>query len=192
MTHDIAHNGFPWGRPVRAAGWTLGALFLLVPFTAQRLGVEVVNWTRFDFLFAAGMVLAVGVPLEIAARFAHRRGYRIAVGMALVGAFLTVWFTGAVGIIGSEEHPANLIYILALAVGLLIAFVTLFRPRGMATAVFAVAAVQAAAPVLALTVFRPPVPIGELGPALVCALVFTGLFGGAGRLFLEAAKHPPA
>ncbi len=43
--------------------------------------------------------------------------YRFAVGVALAAAFLLVWMNLAVGLIGSEDNPANLMYFGVLAVG---------------------------------------------------------------------------
>src|SRR5690625_3892807 len=51
-----------------------------------------------------------GHPLEIAVRKSTLRTYRLAVAVALFTAFCLVWANGAVGIIGAENNPINLLY----------------------------------------------------------------------------------
>jgi thiazole synthase ThiGH ThiG subunit len=61
------------------------------------------------------------------------------VALALVAAMLLVWVNLAVGIIGSEDNPANIMYLGVHAVLILGALLALFRPQGMARALFATA-----------------------------------------------------
>jgi hypothetical protein len=60
----------------------------------------------------------------------------------LAAAFFTVWFTGAVGIIGTEGNPANLMFAGVLLVALLGAIISRFQPTGMAGSMLAAAFVQ--------------------------------------------------
>src|SRR5919112_4354638 len=79
--------------------------------------------------------------------------YRAAVGVALVAAFILVWMNLAVGIIGSEDNPANLMYGGVLAVGLIGAVMVRFQPHGMTNVLLGMALAQALAAGLAL-IFR--------------------------------------
>ena len=81
--------------------------------------------------------------------------YKFAIGLALITAFLLVWINGAVGIIGNENNPANLMYIGVLAVGLIGTLIARFRPYGMARALFATAIVQVLVPAIALVIENP-------------------------------------
>jgi hypothetical protein len=76
-----------------------------------------VNWTLGDFVFAGGMLLGAGVTYELAARVGNL-AYRAGAVVALGAGVLTLWVTGAVGIIGSENNPGNLGYpaVVALAI----------------------------------------------------------------------------
>ena len=76
--------------------------------------------------------------------------YRAAVGVAVAAAFILIWMNLAVGIIGSEDNPANLMYVGVLAVGIVAAVIARFRPRGMAHALVAMAVAQALVAVIAL------------------------------------------
>jgi hypothetical protein len=54
------------------------------------------------------------------------RAYRAAVGVAIAAAFILVWMNLAVGIIGSEDNPANLMYGGVLAIGIIGAVIARF------------------------------------------------------------------
>ncbi len=72
-----------------------------------------------------------------------RKPYRSAVGVAIATAFILLWVNGAVGVIGSENNEANMMYFGVLAVGIVGAVIARFEPRGMAFALFATALAQA-------------------------------------------------
>ena len=59
-----------------------------------------------------------------------RTVYRSALAMALSGAFLLVWLSLGVGIIGRDGDPANLMYFGVLAVGVAGASWPAFAPAG--------------------------------------------------------------
>jgi len=117
-----------------------------------------------------------------------RNAYRSAVGVALAAAFLIFWLNGAVGIIGTEDNPANLMFGGVLAVGIIGAIIARFRPHGMARAMVATALAQALVAVIVL--------IGGLtsplsGPVEILALIgfFVALFVGSALLFRYAARE---
>ncbi len=174
------------GRHWRIARWTAAALILLLPLVAMQFTDEV-NWDVADFALFGALLIAVGVPYELAVRTTGNNAARAAVGIALGAAFILVWVNGAVGIIGSEDNPANLMYGGVLAVGIIGAAIARFQPQGMARALFATAVAQALVAVIAL--------IGRLGapwsgPLEIVALngFFVALFTGSALLFLKAAR----
>src|SRR5205085_1358181 len=87
---------------------------------------------------------------EVVARISENTAYRAASGIAIVTAFLTVWVNLAVGMLGSERNPANLLFGGVLAIALVGALLARFRPRGMARAMQAAATAQAAMALYAL------------------------------------------
>jgi hypothetical protein len=116
--------------------------------------------------------------------------YRAAVGLALGSALLLVWVNGAVGIIGSENNEANLMYGGVLVVGAIGAIVARFKPEGMARALFATALAQTLVAVIAL--------VGRLGspnsgPLEIVTVngFFVALFVGSAVLFWKAARGQP-
>jgi hypothetical protein len=118
------------------------AFVLLAPWTAMQFTDEV-NWTPSDFLRAGSLVLGVGIAFELALRRRASRTYRAAAALALAAGFLLFWINGAVGVIGSEDNPANLLYAGVLAVAALGSLAALFRPAGMALAMVATALTHA-------------------------------------------------
>jgi hypothetical protein len=126
---------------------------------------------------------------ELAARLTRNIAYRAAVGVALVAVFVLIWINLAVGIIGSEDNPANLMYGGVLAVGILGAFLVRFQPDGMARALEATALAQALVGVIALIA-----GLGSTGANWPAALVFlTGFFAAlwlmSAWLFRKVARE---
>jgi hypothetical protein len=133
----------------RIAPWAAAGLVLLLPALAMRLTDEVA-WDGADFAILCALLLGACAAFEGAARRTGSLAYRAAVGVAVVTALLLVWMTLAVGVIGSEDHPANGMLGLVLAVGLLGAVAARFRARGMARALAATALAQGLAGAAAL------------------------------------------
>jgi hypothetical protein len=173
----------PW-RPV---GWGTTATLLVLPFVAMQFTKDV-YWTLGDFIAFGVMLLMVGVPLELAVRLSRNWSYRAAAAMALLGIFLTVWANLAVGIVGSEDNPANLLFFGALLIGIAGAVITKFRAPGMTIAAGATAVSLGIAFLIAASAptDEPNVPhIREL----IGTSVFAALFLGSALLFRKAAKQ---
>jgi len=159
------------------------AFVLLIPLLAEW------PWTLADFVFAGALILGTGLTFVLVARQASNIAYRFAFGIALAAAFLLVWLTGAVGIIGSEDDNANVMYFGVLAIGIIGAIIARFRPHGMALALFATALAQVLVAVIALIIGlgSPWSPPGVLG-TLILNGFFAGLFVGSAFLFRDAAR----
>jgi hypothetical protein len=117
-----------------------------------------------------------------------RNAYRAAVGVALAAAFILVWLNLAVGVIGTEDDLANLMYVGVLAVGIIGAIVARFRPHGMVRALFATALAQALVAVIAL-IFGLGRPWSGPGELLALNGFFVALFVGSALLFRYAARE---
>lgn len=123
----------------RIAGATL--LLLLVPLIAMQFTDEV-RWGPLDFLIAGGLLFAAGITYELVAKRAKTTAYRAGVGLAAATALFLIWVNLAVGVIGNEENPANLMYLGVLALPIAGAFLTGVRPKGMERVLLATAAAQ--------------------------------------------------
>ena len=126
-----------------------------------------------------GKVIRVGVI---------NTSYRSAVGVALAAAFILVWLSLGVGIIGKDGDPANLMYFAVLAVGIIGAIIARFQPHGMARALFATALAQALVTVIALTA---GLGLPWSGPAEILGLngFFVAMFVGSAWLFRRSARE---
>jgi hypothetical protein len=71
---------------------------------------EQVAWDKADFALMGAMLFGACGVYELAARKTASFAYRAAVGVAVGAALILIWLTLAVGIIGSEDDPANLMY----------------------------------------------------------------------------------
>lgn len=178
------------GSRWRVVAWGTAALLLLLPLIAMQF-TDAVNWSPADFALAAVLLLGVGIPLELAVRKTGDAAYRAGVGVALGAAFLLLWANGAVGLIGSENNEANLMYFGVLAVGVLGAFLARFQAAGLARALFATALAQALVAAIALFAGLGGPANGPFEIVAVNAF-FVALFAGAGFLFREAARSAPA
>ncbi|MCA1407199.1 hypothetical protein I6F26_14780 [Ensifer sp. IC3342] len=149
MAGNAENRGGQRGRRWRIAAWTIAALVLLLPLIAMQFTDEV-NWTETDFAFAGALIVGTALAFDLAVRMANNDAYRAALGVALAAAFLLIWINAAVGIIGSEDNPANLTYGGVLAVGITGAVIARFEPNGMARTMFASALVQALVAMIAV------------------------------------------
>ncbi|MBC6613254.1 hypothetical protein H8B15_20195 [Hymenobacter sp. BT507] len=148
-------------------------------------------WTLFDFVAAGVLLFGAGLTFVLLARMGNNTTYRVAVGVAVAAGLLLVWANMAVGLVGSEDNPANLLYGGVLAVALLGAFVARFRPLGMSNAMFAAALTYVVVTAIALFVWTPSGEVAEPQVHLVNVLVANGAFAAiwaiSGVLFRRAS-----
>ena len=169
------------------------AFILLLPLLAMQFTDEVV-WDLADFAVAGVLLFGAGLTYELIARKAGHIAHRAAVGVAVAAALLLVWINLAVGIIGNEGNPANLMYIGVLAVGIIGALIARLEPRGMARVLFATAGAQMLVPVIALIIGPPQVSswcaAGVVGVFILNAF-FATLWLGSASLFRRASASDP-
>ena len=188
MAGNMESTGGRRGGRLRIAVWGVAALLLLLPLAAMQFTDEM-NWDETDFLVFGAMLAAACGTYELAARITVNSAYRAAVGVAVAAAFLLVWMNLAVGIIGSEDNPANLMYGGVLAVGIVGAVIARFRSVGLARAMSATALAQASVGVIALSA-----GFGSAAPSFPEAVVvLTGFFAAlwliSAWLFRKAARE---
>jgi len=145
-------------------------------------------WDIQDFTVFFAMILGVGIAWAIARRKSRRRPYRVAAGFALTAGFLLMWINGAVGIIGSEDNDANMMYLGVLATGIVGAILARGHPRGMSRTMIVVALAQVAVAAIALLTHW-----GVTGPVapwdlVILTVFFVALWLVAAWLFRKAAR----
>ena len=175
------------GSSSRFVGWGIAVLLLLLPLVAMQLTPEV-NWTASDFIVWGIMLGTVGGLFELAVRLSPLPSYRIGFGLALLGAFLVTWVNLAVGIVGSENNPANQLFFLALLVGIVGAGIVRLRAAGMAKVMAAVAVSLWVA--FAIAVMGPTdEPFVKPSVEFAGTTIFVLLFLGSAAMFRKAAAH---
>jgi len=170
------------------------AFLLLIPLVAMQFTHEVV-WTFSDFVVAGGLLFGAGLTYVLIARMGSNTTYRVAAGVAVLAGFLLVWANLAVGLVGSEHNPLNLLYGSVLAVALVGAFGARFRPLGMSRAMFGAALTYALVTAAALFVWPPAgataEPAANFINVLVANAVFAALWAVSGWLFWRASAAGP-
>ena len=186
---NAKNNRGPRGSRWRITTWSLAALILLLPLLAMQFTDEV-DWDLADFVIAGALLLGSGLTYELVARKMNSIAYRAAAGIAIATALLMVWMNLAVGIIGSEDNAANLIYVGVLTVGLIGSLIARFQARGMARTLFAMAL---ALMLVALIALLAGLGFPENSPLQILAPhgFFVALFGVSALLFRKAAREGP-
>jgi hypothetical protein len=170
-------------RALRIAGWSLAAGLLALPAVAMQF-TEEVDWSAGDFLFAAIVFAIVGGLLELAARASASLAYRVGAAMAVATGFLTIWITLAVGIVGAEDNPQNILYFGIVGMGTCVTVAALGDPRALARGMWATAAFQGLVCLIhVIDGVYPPVTIDGF---------FTMTWLTAGALFARAARERAA
>lgn len=159
-----------WRRnPLRWLMWAGAAGLLLLPAVAMRFTPEVA-WTASDFVFMGALLAAAGSAVEVGMRLPGDGRYRAGVFVAVGGAFVMLWANAAVGLIGSEAHAANLLYLGVIAVAVVVAVAARMRPRGLAMATGTALALHGAIGAAAVALGWSGRPLQVMGVTLVFAL----------------------
>lgn len=153
------------------------AALLLVPLIAMQYTAEV-NWTVSDFVVAGCLLFGAGLAYAFLTSRSGSTAYRAAAGIAVMGALLLIWINLAVGIIGDESNPYNLMYAGVLAVGFIGALLARFRPLGMARSLVAMAVAQIFVAIVAA--------VAGVGSTIAVTAVFVALWLASARLFCSS------
>jgi hypothetical protein len=158
---------------LRILGWGALAALLAAPLVAMQVTHEVA-WSPFDFIAEAALLALVGAGMEIAVRGRQGAPYRAAAAVALIGSAAMIWATLAVGIIGTESDPANLVFPAIPALGLAIALLGGFGAANMARAmgVMALAQLAAGAALGASWSDMPPFTLGFAALWIIATALF--------------------
>lgn len=150
MTIEAGLNGGSRWSPWRIVGWGLAALLLALPAIAMRFTNEVV-WTASDFIVMGVLIGGIGLGIEFLVRQSSSLAYRFGAVAALVTAFLTIWVNLAVGMIGDEDNPYNLLFGGVLLIALCGGIAARFRAAGMTLAMLVAAGAQAVTGIVGIT-----------------------------------------
>jgi len=123
---------------MRTVMWGGATALLLAPAVAMQFTTEV-QWSLFDFaLMGVLLAIACGVG-ELVLRASDSLTCRLGAAVAIGTTFVLGVGNLAVGLIGSEDNPANDRVWAVLAVGVVGALIARFRPRGLSLVMLALA-----------------------------------------------------
>ena len=106
-------------------GWGTIAVLLSLPAIFR------FPWTASDFVIMGLLLGSVGLAIEFLVRRSGNAFARLGSVIAVIAAFLTIWVNMAVGMIGSEDNPYNLLFLLVLVFVLLAGIAVRLRANAM-------------------------------------------------------------
>lgn len=181
MTRQVGMEGGRGARAWRMAVWGGAAALMAAPVVATRLTDEM-QWDSADFI-VVGLLLALACGAwELAMRRTKSWAYAAGAIVAAGTAFLLFIVNGAVGFIGNEDNPVNLLFFGVITLALGGPVMVRFEAQGMVR----VLAVTAAAQVLvgALAVILHP----DWRGFLLGTAMFTPLWLLSARLFSRVPR----
>ena len=167
---------------LRAALVALG--LLMAPLVASRV-VDGWNWDAKAFVSTYVLFFGTALAYQLIARKMGAWAYKAGVGLALVTGFVMGWANMVH--MSEAENLAYLMYFGVLAVGGVGAWLARLEARGLARALFMMAAVLAVVEVVAvmLPLEAPP---GLEQRIRVMHIIFVALFTASGLLFRHASS----
>jgi hypothetical protein len=161
---------------------------LLIPLAALLFKAEGFAWSPADFVFCWVFIAGTVFAYKLVTSRAANSAYRVAAGVGVTTGLVLVWINGAVGLIGSEDNPANLMYGGVLAIGLIGAVLARLEPFAMSRALFATALAQFLVPVIAFAIRRPDFSPG-VTQVFALNFFFVVMFSVSGLLFRQAGTQ---
>lgn len=136
----------------------------------------------FTFTLIFGTMLSYKLIIKKGANTINKAAITITIATILV----LFWINGAVGIIGSENNPANLMYFGVIIIVIIGSIISRFKPHKMALTLSMAAFAQILAPVIALIIWKPQIDLGVLGLFILNGF-FVAMFIMSAYLFKKVA-----
>jgi len=191
----MAANGETTGRRGigrwRILGWGMAIGLIMLPLVAMQFTSEV-NWTPSDFVAAALMIGLTGGALELAVRVTANRWAQAGAAAVILTSFLLVWVNLAVGFLGSEGNPANILFVLVIGIAIGGSIATRLRPVAMVRTTLAAAMAQVAVAGIGLAAGWASPGWDGIYEVAIGSTLFGGLWLVAAALFRIAARNEPA
>ena len=169
----------------RVALWSAAGVILLLPLVAMQFTDEVA-WTGYDFAIFGAMLVSAGCAFELAVGVSGLPAYRAGAAVAIGTAFLLLWLNLAVGIIGSEDNPANLLYGGVLLIAIAGSVFARLRPEGMVRTMAIAAVSQASVPAIVILAGWSPEGSQWIPAVTILTALFCGAWVFAAMLFRRA------
>ncbi|MDO9337360.1 MAG: hypothetical protein EON95_08275 [Caulobacteraceae bacterium] len=172
------HHGFPW----RATGWSGLALLLSLPLILH------FPWTASDFVLAGVVLGGAGLIVELIVWASSSLTYRIGGLIALLASVGLLWVNGAVGFLGDEHNPANLLFLGVIAIAVAGAVVVRFKAAGLSRVLAATALAQLLVGVVGYAAGWASPGVAGLTEVALGTALFGALWLSSAGLFHWAAR----
>ena len=159
----------------------------LLPLIAKQFTDEV-QWSTMDHVFWFFMLAIPGAVIEVVSRLTSNWAYRGGVVIALATSFVITWANLAVGIVGNEDNPINLVFFGVVAIAVFGSILVGFKASRMRWVFLATAAAQALSALVALQ--AEPFVWVFCGITTALWLAVATLFGRAAETQTVAGTSP--
>ena len=184
MTGNSESIGKQSRRGWRPYMWGGAVALLLLPLVAMQFTREV-NWGPLDFAIMGAMLGLVCLGFDLLARQSAKLSYRLGAALAVLACFLLIWVNLAVGFIGDEDNPLNLVFLSVIATFVAGAFWARLQAATMVKLMLAIAGLQALIGIGAFVAGEPDTRGILLGTGM-----FVFLWLVSALLFDKAARDP--
>jgi hypothetical protein len=172
-----------------AIGSALIAAFLLIIPLVAKLITDDMQWSVSDFAAAWILLFIAFFIYKLVSGRVTNFEYRAAVGLAVGTGLFLVWSNLAVGLIGSEDNPANWMYAGVLGIGFLGAIIARLQPKGMMRVLFTMVLAHLLITAIALIARMDLAPESSIVEIVGVNGFFAVLWSGSALLFRNAARE---
>ncbi len=164
-------------------------LLLLFPLYGE-FYIDGWNWGPMGFVAAFVMIFSTLLIWELITRKSTSKFYKTGVGLAMFGCFAIIWWNLAVGFIGWEDNPINILFFLIVLIALGWGIVAKFNSKWSERAMYVTAAAQFVAPIIGLLMWQGATTFREGGAIEILTrnLFFVLIWIMAALCFRYAAK----
>jgi hypothetical protein len=169
---------FPW----RILCWGALAVLLSLPAILR------FPWTPSDFVFAGIVLGGAGLIVEIIVWASSSLSYRLGGLIALLACVGLVWVNGAVGFLGNEDNPANLMFLGVIALAVVGTIVVRFKAAGLARVIGLTALAQLVVGIVGYAAGWASPGVAGLQEVAVGTTLFGSMWLISAALFHRAAQ----
>lgn len=125
-----------------AIGPAVAGLGLIsIPLVAMQFTSEVV-WDILDFGIAWTLIFVAGFTFQLISNKTENSAYKIATGLAAFTSLSILWVNGAVGIIGNEGNPLNMLFGVVLLMVIFGSYIAKLEAKAMSRVMLSTAITQ--------------------------------------------------
>ncbi len=162
-------------------------LIIMIPLIAMQFTNEVV-WTMSDFIIGWTILFSIGFAFQAIGRRAKNSSYKFATGIAAFTTLFVIWSNLAVGIIGNEDNPLNLMYFGVVLLMVFGSYIAQLKAKAMSRVLFASAVLHALVSIIGLSIFSTQNPGYTIVNVAILNVVLVTMWAVSGLLYGKASS----